>query len=132
MGTIINACNIPLNQINGTVPDVSGALQSYFQPMVFTKIVKTVVNFQVVETPTRINFQGVIQPFTDQQLKMLPEGQRTQWQWWTMHCEPAVILQPDEVVYYLGVQYRVMAKKDCTLYGYNQYTLQTDWVNSGP
>lgn len=127
MGTLINGKNIPLNQQNTSVPDVSGALQNYFQKMSFTTIVKSVSNFQVVETPTTTAFWGTIQPFSDTQLKMLPEGQRTQWQYYIMHCEPAIILKPDDVVNYLTVQYRVLAQKDNKLYGYNEYTLITDW-----
>lgn len=132
MGTIINAKNIPLNQQNTYVPDVSGALQNYFQKMVFTTVVKSVVNFQLVETPTNINFWGTIQPFSDQQLRMLPEGQRTQWQYYTLHAEPALSLTIDDVINYLGVQYRVQQKKNYTLYGFNEWVLITDWSGSGP
>lgn len=132
MGTIINAANIPLSQQNTFTPDVSGAVQNYLQLMTFTRVTKTIVNFQVVETPMNTNFWGDIQQFSDQKLRMLPEGQRTQWQWWLMHCEPAVVLLPDDVVNYLGNQLRVMTKKDFTLYGYLEYTLQSDWSGSGP
>lgn len=130
--TIINGKDTPLTQIRGTVPDVSGALQDRFQLMNFTTIVKSVVNFQVVETPTTTSFWGNIEPMSDNQLRMLPEGQRTQWQWFNLYSEPAILLKPDEVVNYLGVQYRCMARRDYSLYGYMLFTLQTDWTGSGP
>lgn len=130
--TIINGNTVPLNDIRGTVPDVSGAMTDRFQLMTFTIVTKNVVNFQVVEVPTSISFWGNIVPFSDNQLRMLPEGQRTQWQYFDMYAEPATVLKPDEVIDYLGVQYRVLARRDYTLYGYVQYTLITDWTSSGP
>lgn len=130
--TIANAANIPLNQgPNGTVPDVSGGLKDYFQPMTFTLVGKQVVDFQALETPTNVTFQGVIQPFSERQLLLKPEGQRS-WTWYTLHADPVLTLQTDDVVLYLGVQTRVMSRKDFTIYGYVEYTLVQDWTGSGP
>ena len=128
---ISNASNTPLNQNCGTLPDVSGALFSWFQPLTFTSIVKTVVGYQVVETPTNVTFQGVWQPFTAQQLSMKPEGQR-QWKWFTVHAQPGLELIPDEVITYLGTQYRIKDKLDYILYGYVEYHLVEDYTGAGP
>lgn len=127
---ILNGKNAPLNQ-SSSMPDVSGALLGWFQKMVFTTIVKTVVNFKVTEIPTEICFQGVWQPFTAQQLQMKPEGQRN-WKWFTVHAQPSLVLKPDDVVTYLGVQYRVMGVLDYKLDGYVEYHLIEDYVRSGP
>lgn len=131
MATIQNASAIPLNQKAGTVPDVSGALTDWFQPMTFTTIVKTVVGFEVVETPTNVTFQGVVQPLSARQLMLKPEGQRA-WTWLKLHADPVLKLQVDDVVSYLGVQTRVMARKDYALYGYVEYDLVQDWTGAGP
>lgn len=131
MGTIANGANTPINIRTGTVPDVSGALQDWFQPMVFTQVVKTVVGFEVVETPTTINFQGVVQPFTERQLMLKPEGERA-WTWFWLHAEPQLTLQVDDVVNWLGKQTRVASRKDYALYGYVEYHLVQDWTGSGP
>ncbi len=131
MGTIQNASNIPLNQKAGTAPDVSGALTDWFQPMTFTTIVKTVVGFEVVETPTDTTFQGVIQPLSSRRLELKPEGQRA-WTWFTLHADPVLTLQVDDVVEYLGVQTRIMARKDFSLYGYVEYEIVQDWTGAGP
>jgi len=64
VGIINNAANKPLFEKLGTTPDVSGALQDYFQPMQFTPVTKTIQGFQVVETPNPLNFRGTWQPFT--------------------------------------------------------------------
>lgn len=131
MGTINNAANQPLFQKAGTVPDVSGALQDYFQAMVFTLVRKLVVGFQALETPLPINFRGVVQPATDRQLLLKPEGQRA-WTWFTLHSDPTLTLQVDDVVEWLGKQTRIMSRKDFMLYGYIEYTMVQDWIGAGP
>lgn len=128
---ISNASDIPLGSNSGTVPNMSGTIENWFQPMTFTRIVKTVVNFQVKETPTNVDFQGVWQPFSAKQLMMKPEGQR-QWSWFTCHAEIGFELIADEVVTYLGVQYRVMQQTNYELYGYLEYHLIQDYTGSGP
>lgn len=129
--TIANGANRPLNTQAGTVPDVSGAMKDWFQPMVFTQVVKTNVGFQAVETSIDTNFMGVIQPLSERKLALKPEGERS-WTWLWLHADPVLSLNTDEVVTYLGVQTRVMARKDYELYGYVEYELVQDWVGAGP
>lgn len=129
--TIFNAASLPLNVKTGTVPDVSGALRDWFQPMIFTPVSKVVEGFQVVETADPVNFQGVLQPFTERQLLLKPEGQRA-WTWLLLHAEPVLTLAVDDVVLYLGVQTRVMSRKNFSLYGYVEYHLVQDWTGAGP
>lgn len=128
---ITNGRDRPLNSVAGTVPDVSGALTDWFQPMVFTLVAKLTEAFQVVETPIDYKFRGVIQPFTPRQLLLKPEGERA-WTWFTLHSDVSLILQVDDVVTYLGKQTRVMGRKDYSLYGYVEYELVQDWTGAGP
>lgn len=131
MSFIRNAANVPLNKINGTVPDVSGAMQDRFQPMVFAKLIKTVQGFQLVENSAPIEFQGVIFPFTPRELKILPIGERS-WSWYSVFSESGIDLKTDDVIQYEGKNFRIMSKLNFTLYGYDQYTMVTDWSGSGP
>lgn len=128
---IYNAKDVLLSQNSGTMPDVSDAILDWFQPMLFTTVTKTVVNFQVREVGTSINFLGVWQPMSAQKLTQKPEGQRA-WLWFTVHAEPGLELVPDEIINYLGVNYRVEAKFDYRLNGYVEYHLVNDYVGSGP
>jgi hypothetical protein len=128
---IVNAKDTLLNQNNGTVPQVYDAMVNWFQPLTMTSLVKTIVNFQVVEMPTVYNFQGVWQPLSARQLMMKPEGQRS-WRWFQLHCQPSVAFNVDDVVNYLGIQYRVKAIFDYTQYGYVLYHLVEDFTGSGP
>lgn len=131
MGTIGNAKDIPINVDTGTLPNVGGALLDWFQPTVFMRVVKETINFEEVETGVPVNFRGVIQPYTERQLLLKPEGQRA-WSWLWCHSDPSLSLNVDEVVTYLGIQTRVMSRKNYTNYGYIEYELVQDWTGSEP
>lgn len=128
---IDNAASRPLFERSGSVPDVSGGLKDWLQPMTFVKVGKVVQAFQAYETPTPIDFMGTVQPLSGKQLQQKPEGQRA-WNWMQVHAEPAVTLDVDEVIDWRGTQYRVMAQKDFSLYGLVVYDLVSDWEGSGP
>lgn len=127
MSKIANAANLPLFAKAGTLPDVSGAMQDYFQPMLFTHLIKTVVGFENSETTVPINFQGVIQPLSERALFFKPVGQRA-WSWFLLHADPTLRLSVDDVVVWKGVQTRVMAYKNFELYGYVELHLVQDWT----
>ncbi len=129
--TIQNGKNTPLNVKTGTFPDVSGAMNDWFQPMVFERVTKETIGFQVVETGYETAFRGVIQPLSARRLEQKPVGQRA-WTWVLLHAEPVLTLQVDEVVTYRGKQTRVMARKNYSLNGYVEYELVQDWTGAGP
>lgn len=129
--TIANGKNRPLTFQQGTVPDVSGAMKDYFQTMVFTQIVKSVVGFENLEVPTNTTFEGVIMPFSPRQMLLLPEGQRA-WTIFDLYADPVLALQVDEVITWNEKQTRVMSRKDYDMYGYVNYVLCQDWTGSGP
>ena len=131
MGTLANGADKPLFDKAGTVPDVSGAMQDYFQFMVFTLVSKTVAGFQVVETALPINFRGIIQSFSGRQLNLKPEGQRA-WSWYMLHSDPSLTLEVDDVVLWRGKQTRVMFRSLNELYGFVEYHLVQDWEGSVP
>lgn len=130
-GIIKNAGDFSIQYQQGTVPDVSGAMQDYFQPVTFKQLTKTVTGFQVVENSNNWTFQATIQPFTQRQLMLRPEGERA-WTWFLMHAQPSVTLQVDDVVLWGDKQTRVMSRKDFAMYGYVEYSLCQDWTGSGP
>jgi hypothetical protein len=129
--TIQNGKNIPLNVGTGSIPNVSGAMQSWFQPMTFEPVVKSTIGFRVVETGNPINFRGVIQPLEPRRMEIKEEGQQA-WTWLQLHSDISLRLNVDDVVLYLGVQTRVMALKDYKIYGYMEYHLVQDWTGAGP
>lgn len=128
--TILNARNIPLNMQQSTVPNMSGALTDWFQPMEFVRVRKIVKNFQLVEVNERIPFRGVIQPLHARDLILKPEGQRA-WTWFMLHAQTSLILSVDEIVHYDCVPTRVMARNNYALYGYVSYELVQDYDKCG-
>lgn len=129
---IVNAKDNPNGIQGASLPNVSDAMASYFQTMVFKRIGKTVNQLlQVLETAIPIQVQGVWQPFTPQQLIMKPEKQRA-WKWFMLHAAVGTNLQPDDVVQFQGTQYRVMGILDYSLNGYLEYHVVNDYTGSGP
>lgn len=131
MSWINNACNIPLNQNSGTCPDMSTSLLNWYQQMTFGVITKVVSDFQVIESVVETQFMGIWQPLTGRQLMMKPEGQRA-WEWWKLHADLAIDLKIDDIIIYLTKQYRVMAKKNYSLYQFQEYDLVEDWLGTVP
>lgn len=131
MSPIKLGANTPLNANSGTLPDMTSALLNWFQPMTFGIVTKTVEAFQVNETVTDISFMGIWQPLSGRQLLLKPQGQR-KWNWTMLHSDTTLDLNPDDVILFLNIQYRVMVKKNYTLYQYNYFELVSDWTGSGP
>lgn len=132
--TIQNGCNIPLTFQQGTVPNMGETMTDWFQKMVFTQVVKSVVGFEVLEVPTSTTFWGVIMPLSPRDLKLLPEGQRA-WTLYRLYAQPVLKLQVDDVITitsFNNKQTRVMSREDFSIYSYVTYTLCQDWEDSGP
>jgi hypothetical protein len=126
---LIAACNTLLSQNPGTLPDLSGAVTEYFQPMTFKRLVKTVVNFKNSEAATVVNAFGIIWP-ARQGLSITQNGQRL-WIEKELFCTPSLILNPDDIIIFQTVQYRVMGKTDYSQFGYITYQLNQDYTGSG-
>lgn len=126
-----NGRDVLLSQNSGTLPNMSSTLLDYFQPLTFVKIVKTVVNYQLVETKQVSICQGVIQPYNAKQLEMRPTGQRA-WSWFTIHTNVNLPLFPDDIVTQVdvingNVNYRIMQKREYEKYGYYEYQVIQDY-----
>jgi len=123
---IKNANNYTLSQNAGTLPNMQDAMLDWFQKLTFIRIVKKVVNFNLVEVEEFDSFQGVRQPLSAQQLQMKPEGQRA-WKCEMIHSFPDLVLKPDDQIKFNGVKYRVKEKTDDTEYGYIEYHIVQDF-----
>lgn len=126
---ISNAKDKTISQLNAqsALPQMGEVLLSWFQNMTFDLVTKALDEYDLKETTESINTRGVRQPFTAQQLSIKPEGQRA-WKWETLHCLPDVKLNPDDIVIFNTVKYRVMSKLDYTEYGYLEYHIVQDYI----
>ena len=131
MATIARANKRPIHVPNGTVPDVSGALLDWFQPLQFEVVTKGTLGFELIETGVVTQFRGLVMPFTPRQLMIRPEGERA-WTWMTLYAQPVLTLNVDDIMTFLGKATRVMARKDYSLYGYLEYALVQDFTGSAP
>lgn len=132
--TITNGCNRPLNFQQGTVPNMGEAITDWFQKMTFTMVAKSIVGFEVLETPTPTQFWGVLMPLSPRDLQLLPIGQRA-WTLFKLFAQPVLTLQVDDVIILNSLnskQTRVMSRENYGLESYVHYTLCQDYTGSGP
>lgn len=112
------------------VPNMGEALRGWGRPLTIGLIRKELKDRREVDTNiVKIETQGTIQPFTAEQLKTKPEGERS-WKWQMLHCTPSVEMETDDVAIIKGVRYRVMGKLPYGDYGYVQYELCQDYQNA--
>jgi hypothetical protein len=126
-----SAKDVSLDKNPGTLPTFGDVVASWFQLLVFERVVKTVVSFNVVETTTPMNFQGFVVTEPKRKLSMTASGQR-RWKVKTVWTWPTIQLSPDDVVIYDGVQYRIGATIDYKQYGVIGYEMLQDFTGSGP
>lgn len=117
---IVSAGKRKLSRSN--LPNMSQTIIGWFQPITFVKLTRTVVDYEQVLTDTKINTQGVVQPYKPEPLEIQQYGTQS-WIWQDMHCLPDVTLNTDEIIIYQNVKYKVLYKKDYTEYGYVEYML---------
>ena len=128
MSYIGNAKDLTLAQNTGALPNMADTLNGWMQPMTFIGLTKTVVDFELQEVPTPINFMGVWieEP---RQLEITPSGQRS-WRKFSCYAQIGLILNVDDVICYVGKQYRVMSIEDYRLYGYVHYSLVENYTGA--
>lgn len=128
---LLNASSFPLTYTANSLPQMESALENWYLPMTFTIVVKNVVNSEVIETRTDVDFQGVWQPLSVRELALKPEGER-KWKYYRVHAPIGLVLKPDMCIEYQGTQYRVSGEWNYKEYAYVEYELVEDFEGSGP
>jgi hypothetical protein len=126
MKFITNANSRPLNKITPTLPSMEATISDWFQNIIFTVIRKETINFELVETRTDIQFQGIVQFQSQQNLDISPTGQR-KWKLMSVWATPELTLNIDDIFTYQGMPFRVMHKNDWSAYGYNSFECMEDF-----
>lgn len=83
----------------------------------------------VIDTSFNFSFDGVIQPLTEEKIRVKPEGQWS-WSWYWFHTKEDVKLATNDRVIYNGVDYKIMAVMDYSDYGHIEYHCIKDWQNA--
>lgn len=110
---------------NPQLPNMSETIKSWFLNLTFEIVERIQVgaDFKVDwATKQEISVRGVVQPPSDKDLKILPEGSWA-WEWLMVHCLPDAQIEVNQFVRYDGIVYKVMKKKDWSKYGYVRYYL---------
>lgn len=122
-----NARNIPIYKNQGSVPKLETCLGNYLQSMTFQLVQTSVVGFESIQTFTDLKFKGTWVPFTEQDLILKPEGERS-WTWFTVNALTDINLKVTDYIIYNAVKYKVMKKLDYEVYGIYTYHLIESWV----
>lgn len=110
-------------------PNMRETLTGWEVPLTLVKVIQNVVEGDLVTTELKINFKGVWQPFSYQQLALLPEGQRD-WSHYWIHAKSGTLdLQTADKIIFQGNRYKVLERKDYGLNGYIEYHVIADYVN---
>lgn len=120
------ASNRSVSEMATDLPNVSDTIQGWFRPLELVFVKSVVENMVTKSSQQTYTISGVIQPFTNQELKLKPEGER-KWKWKLLHTTPEVDLTPGENFNIRGTSYRVMGKADWSDYGTNVFELVEDY-----
>ena len=105
------------------LPNMATTLNGWEQPLILKRRIQNVVDGLLQPTYEDIHFQGTWQPLSDDRLQFKPDNLRSfSWYWLHVKSSSYNLETADEVVY-KGKNYRVMAVKDYSEYGYVEYEL---------
>ena len=123
---IDNAKDKKMSVLTTGQPDLSWAVDGWFEPIVFFHMQTQLIDGFAREIPVPIRTQGTIQPMSQTLVNAKPEGMRS-WRWLTIHCMPDVILKPNDKISVDGVGYRVKGIWDYRRNGFFIYDCGEDF-----
>lgn len=124
--------NFPRNRsissmVKSGMPNMRNTLDGWEIPLTLVKITQGISEGELVTTETTINFMGVWQPLKEEQLALLPEGQRSWSNVWIHAKSSELNLETADKVIFNSRRYKVIAKKDYGLNGFVEYMLIRDY-----
>lgn len=112
------------------MPQMNTTLFGWEQALELVKVVQSVIEGDLSTQYINVQFKGVVQPLRDEQLSLLPEGQRS-WEWIWIHAVASSLnLETADKVIFQNKTYKVTSKKDYSLNGYVEYQLVRDYTDS--
>lgn len=112
------------------MPQMNTTLFGWEQALELVKVVQSVIEGDLSTQYINVQFKGVVQPLRDEQLSLLPEGQRS-WEWIWIHAVAGSLnLETADKVIFQNKTYKVTSKKDYSLNGYVEYQLVRDYTDS--
>lgn len=109
------------------MPQMDMTLEGWEIPLEIEVIIQDVIEGDLAETATTVNFKGVWQPLKMQNLELKPEGQRA-WEWIWLHAKKSELdLETADKVKFNKKLFKVMSVKDSSLNGFMEYELCRDY-----
>ena len=109
------------------MPQMNSTLFGWEQALDLIKVVQKVIEGDLSTQEVKIDFRGVVQPLRDEQLSLLPEGQRS-WEWLWIHAVAGTLnLETGDKIKFQGKTYKITSKKDYSLNGYIEYQMVRDY-----
>lgn len=109
------------------MPQMNNTLNGWEVPLTLVKVIQNVVDGDLVTTELVIDFKGVWQPLSAEQLNLLPEGQRS-WENVWIHAKSSQLnLETADKVIFKNRRYKITQKKDYGLNGFVEYMLIRDF-----
>lgn len=117
-----------VGELVSNAPKIMVAISGWAQKYEITRIKQNLDDDGYIEeTKTVDTLTGFWQPYSDEDLQLIPEGQRN-WRWFAFHVQgPHDRLNFEEVVTIKGIDYRVMAIADFSDENYVEYRLVKDY-----
>lgn len=113
--------------LSSGMPNMSNTLTGWEVPLTLVRIIQDVSDGELVYKDEKINFMGVWQPFSMEQLKLLPEGQRS-WSHYWIHCKSGNLnLETADKIIFNNKMFKVIDKKDYSLNGFVEYHIIADY-----
>lgn len=115
--------------LNSGMPNMAATLTNWEVPLTLVKITQNVIDGDLVTTEKEIKFKGVWQPLSNEDLALLPTGQRS-WENVWIHAKSGQLnLETADKVIFRTRRYKITAKKDYGLNGFVEYMLIRDFEN---
>lgn len=127
MNPIVNGKDLPMGQALAGLPDVSGAVIQFFQPVTIGIINATQVNGRTQTIVAKYCDTQGVRIATDNKVVYSKTGERF-WAHEDIYFMRDVILKIDDLFLFNQKQYRVLAIEQWTEYGYNKYTVLQDYT----
>ena len=113
--------DIKINMINGMLPNVSDTLTGWEVDIYAVFVKQSMIDGEIINQDIIKKISGTLQPLKAEEVDLKPEGQRA-WQWYDIHVKSVYpVLRVEQKIKVNNTDYKIMAVKDYSLYGYVEY-----------
>ena len=115
--------------LKSEMPNMTATLNGWEVPLTLVRITQDVIDGELSTTETEISFMGVWQPFSMEELALLPEGQRSWSHYWVHVKSSSLDLNTADKIIFQNNKYKVLERKDYNLNGFIEYHVILDYEN---